>query len=299
SFIQGGDGGMDYPMATLITGERGLNSLVGVSVHELMHSWYQMILGTNESLYAWMDEGFTSYASREVTNWLRRDGSLPGEPSEFPHLGAYASYAGFNATGREEAMITHSDHFVTNSAYSIAAYVKGSVFLHQLEYVVGEEAFDAGMLRYFREWKFKHPNPNDFIRIMEKESGLELDWYKEYWIHTVHVVDYSIGEVTEAEGGGTEINLLRLGVMPMPVDLQITFEDGSRVMYTIPLRIMRGHKTAEGDAAFKVAEDWPWTHPEYNLVIPESPESIQSIEIDPSRRLADVNPDNNVYRSGE
>ena len=184
SFIQGGDGGMEYPMATLITGERSLSSLVGVSVHELMHSWYQMVLGSNESLYAWMDEGFTSYASTEVMNMLRKEGLIPGNPSENPHYGNYRGFANYAQSGFEEPLITHSDHFVRNSAYGVGSYTKGSIFMNQLRYVVGEETFKRALLKYFDTWKFKHPNSNDVIRVFEKESGLELDWYREYFVNT-------------------------------------------------------------------------------------------------------------------
>ena len=90
SFIQGGDGGMEYPMATLITGHREFFSLVSVSVHELMHSWYQMILGTNESLYSWMDEGFASYASAEVMKFL-----FDPESDRDPHESGLVGYTSF------------------------------------------------------------------------------------------------------------------------------------------------------------------------------------------------------------
>jgi hypothetical protein len=128
SFVQGGDGGMEYPMSTLITGERSLGSLVGVSVHELMHSWYQMILGTNESLYPWMDEGFTSFASSETMNHLRAIKALPGTPNDFPQQGSYGGYFALAASGKEEPMTTHSDHYKTNFAYGQAAYSKGATF---------------------------------------------------------------------------------------------------------------------------------------------------------------------------
>ena len=297
SFIQGGDGGMEYPMATLITGERSLNSLVGVSVHELMHSWYQMMLGTNEALYAWMDEGFTSYASSRVMNDLAGRGLLPGRQQvENPHTGSYAGYLNLARTDREEPLSTHSDHFVTNTAYGIGSYSKGAVFLHQLSYIIGQENLDRGMLRYFDTWKFKHPNSNDFIRIMEKESGLELDWYREYFVNTTHNIDYAVESAAE-EDGQTVITLRRLGVMPMPIDVQVTYLDGRTEIINIPLRIMRGHKEKEatmGDALYRVAEvDWPWTHPEYQLVLPVPSDRIEAIEIDPSDRLADVDQANN------
>ena len=185
--LQGGDGGMEYPLATMITGNRPLNSLVGVAVHEQLHSWYQMILGSNESLYAWMDEGFTSYAESIVENELAREGLVPGKSAEEnPFAGAYSSYTFLAKSGKEEPMTTHADHFNTNFAYSLAAYVKGAVFLNQMEYIIGKDVFDRGLLTYFKTWRFKHPNANDVTRVFEKESGLELDWYKEDWVNTTN-----------------------------------------------------------------------------------------------------------------
>lgn len=294
SFIQGGDGGMEYPMATLITGERSFGSLVGVSVHELMHSWYQMMLGSNEALYAWMDEGFTSYASNRVMNHLRAEGLLPGEAVENPHLRSYAGYLNLARTPLEEPLTTHSDHYQTNRAYGTGAYSKGAVFLHQLEYIIGKEAFDKGLLRYFNTWKMKHPNANDVIRIFEKQSGLELDWYREYWVNTTHTIDYGIRKV-EGQGDQTLVSLEKVGGMPMPLDVQVRYTDGSIETFNIPLRMMRGHKPAEAaEARFTVAEDWPWTHPVYELLIDKPVEMIQEVLIDPTQRMADIDRENNA-----
>jgi len=296
AFIQGGDGGMEYPMATLITGERNLGSLVGVSVHELMHSWYQMILGSNEALHAWMDEGFTSHTTAEIMNYLKEEKMLGNmTPTENPHAGALASYAGFSASGYEEPLSTHADHFSTNGAYGVGSYVKGDVILTQLEYIMGKPTFDRAFLNYYNTWKFKHPNPNDFIRIMEKESGLELDWYKEYWVNTTHTIDYSINQV-EADGKKkVKILLEKKGVMPMPVDVVVTDSKNRKTVYTIPLRIMRGEKTSDLGEEIKVAEDWPWTKPVYELVIPMKFKKIKKVEIDPSFRMADVKRNNNTW----
>lgn len=295
SFIQGGDGGMEYPMATLITGERSFPSLVGVSVHELMHSWYQMILGTNESLYAWMDEGFTSYASAEITNFLREEGLLRGRVSENPHAGSTRNFANFAKSGIEEPLSTHSDHFMTNSAYGTGSYTKGRLFLSQLGYIIGEKALAKTLLDYFETWKFKHPNANDFVRIAEKASGLELDWYREYMVNTTHVVDYGVKSVEEM-GGQTKVNLEKIGYMPMPLDVVVSYKDGTKELYNIPLRIMRGNKPQEDSAiAQKVIEDWPWTHPEYSFNLPVALDKIDKIEIDPSIRMIDVNRENNIY----
>jgi hypothetical protein len=297
SFIQGGDGGMEYPMATLITGNRNLPSLVGVSVHELMHSWYQMILGTNEALYAWMDEGFTSHVSAEIMNHLREKQMIGKQkPVDNVHAGSIQSYVGFSKTDYEEPLSTHADHFKTNSAYGVGSYVKGAVALTQLEYIMGKEAFDRALLQYFNTWKFKHPNVNDFIRVMEKESGLELDWYKEYWVNSKETIDYAVKSVEKNSRKETKITLEKIGAMPMPVDVVVTDNKGKQTTYTIPLRIMRGAKTKDGDMTIEVAEnDWPWTNPVYELIIPAKSKKIEKVEIDPSIRMADVNRDNNTW----
>lgn len=292
TIIQGGDGGMEYAMATLITGKRSLMSLVGVSVHEIMHSWYQMVLGTNESLYAWMDEGFTSYASNVVMKYL-----FDPETNRDPHAGTYQGYTSFAKAGMEEPLSTHADHFNANRAYGLASYSKGAVFLHQLEYIIGKEAFDRGMLRYYDTWKFKHPNANDFIRVMEKESGLELDWYKEYWVNTTHTIDYGIQSVEREGKKSTRVTLDRVGKMPMPIEVEVTYTDNSKELFYAPLRIMRGEKPAEGDTPRTLLEDWPWTHPSCSFDIPVKIAKIKRLKIDPSGRMADVNKENDSFEN--
>ena len=292
AFVQGGDGGMEYPMLTLITGERSFPSLVGVSVHEWMHSWYQMVLGTNEALYAWMDEGFTSFASAEVMNHLREKGIIQGEPTENPHENAIRGYARFSQSGKEEALSTHADHFNTNTAYGVASYTKGAVFLKEIEYIIGKEAFDKSLLRYYNEWKFRHPNPNDFIRVVEKTSGLELDWFKEYWVNTTRTIDYGI-ESVEKVNGNNQIKLVKTGLMPMPLDIRVEMEDGTTHNYYIPLRMMRGEKGSDTFSG-EFRADWPWTHSHYTLSdIPQG--GIKSVAIDPSGRLADINLADNIW----
>jgi len=295
AFIQGGDGGMEYPMATLITGERSLGSLVGVSVHEWMHSWYQMVLGSNEALYAFMDEGYTSYSSAQIMNHLRTQKLIPGEPVDNPMLRSVGGLLRFHSTGLEEPLSIHSDHYATNSAYGTGAYTKGSVLLEQLKYIMGERNFSRGMKDYYATWQFKHPNINDFIRIMEKASGLELDWFKEYFVYTTHYPDYAVGAVG-SNADWTDIQLLKKGRMPMPLDVVITYKDGTKTLVNIPLRIMRGEKpNTETKMQYILAEDWPWTHPEYTLTIKQPFNSIEKIEIDPSGSMLDLNREDNIW----
>jgi hypothetical protein len=299
SFIQGGDGGMEYPMATLITGERNIGSLVGVAVHELMHSWYQMMLATNESLYAWMDEGFTSYASARVMQHLIETKVLKqGRVAANPQAGNYAGYFNLAKSGFEEPLTTHADHYQTNRAYGLAAYSKGAVFLGQLEYILGKANFDKALLNYFYTWKGKHPNVNDFIRVFEKTAHLELDWYKEYFYHTTYTIDYALLSVSGSSENNTIVQLERKGKIPMPVDVVITKKDGSTLGYTIPLEMMRGAKGSDLDEmSWNISADWPWTNRQYSLVIPLKSEEIISIEIDPSERMADIEKENNRWNN--
>lgn len=289
SVIQGGDGGMEYPMSTLITGHRPLGSLVGVMVHELAHSWFHGVLGINETLYPWMDEGFTTFATNLTMAEIFDEGDR-----ESPHQSSYDSYTRLATSGIEEPMSTPADHYHTNTAYGAAAYSKGAVFLEQLGYIIGNENRDKGMLRFWNTWQYKHPNPNDFIRVMEKQSGMELDWYKNYWIYSVKSIDYGIESVREDLEGSTLIKLERIGLMPMPIDLVITYRDGSQEMVYLPLAVQRGRKPHEdGMPSRAMTLRWPWTHPENEIVLKREKASIASIEIDPSGRLADVNRKNN------
>ncbi len=307
SFIHGGDGGMEYPMATLMS-----SASIGTAFHEWMHSWYQMILGTNESLYAWMDEGFTSYGEELVSNFYEHktsiaeyEDALKENPSNeklkkliqsLPenHCGAYANYFSLVNSKLEEPMTTHADHFNNNFAYSVDAYSKGQVFMEQLGYIIGAKKRDEVLLSYYNTWKFKHPNATDFIRIAEKVSGLQLDWYKEYWVSTTKTIDYAIDSLWE-ENGATKIRIKRVGQMPMPIDLKLTFKDGTSEMHVLPLNLMYGSKSAENVNQPNIIEEaWKWTHPTYTVSIDKKLTTLTKAEVDPSKRMADVERKNNL-----
>lgn len=290
TIIQGGDGGMEYPMATLITGRRKFGSLVGVSVHEIMHSWYQGVLASNEARYSWLDEGFTQYSGSKVMNHLFPSDDDPRDM----HQNAYAGYFALVADGGEDPLTTHADHFITNDAFGTASYNKGEIYLHQLSYVVGQEVLDKSLLLYYNTWKFRHPTPSDFLRIVEKESGMVLDWYHEYFVNTTTTIDYGI-QAIEQVGRTTLITLERIGRMPMPIELVITTKNGDKFLHYLPLTMMHGRKTPE-DKSVKVINQpaWPWTHPNYQLALDMPVDEIVSIEIDPSLRMADIDRTNNL-----
>ena len=115
-----------------------------------------------------------------------------GEEKENPNSNSYRGYNYIATSGKEQPQTTHADRYNTNTGYGIAAYSKGAVFLSQLGYVIGKENLDKTLLRYFKEWSFKHPTPNDFIRVAEKVSGAELDWYLMDWTQTTNTIDYGI-----------------------------------------------------------------------------------------------------------
>ncbi|MBG25260.1 MULTISPECIES: M1 family metallopeptidase [Croceibacter] len=278
SVIQGGDGGMEYGMSTLITGERKFGSLVGVTAHEMAHSWFQFILATNEAQHEWMDEGFTSFISSEAMNVVM------GENKENPHSGSYRGYTYLANSGVEQPMTTHADRYNVNQAYSITAYAKGAVFLAQLEYLLGNDLQDEIIKEYYNQWKFKHPTPNDFIRVAEKVSGAELGWYLIDFGQTTNTIDYAVKTIE-----GNTATLERIGLMPMPIDAKVTFADGTTKMVHIPLRMMRWVKPN----AENVQEDWPWAMPTYELKMDKE---ISKVEIDPSQLMADVKRDNNTMQ---
>ena len=306
SFIQGGDGGMEYPMATLLIGPS-----LGTVFHELMHTWYQMILGTNESINAWMDEGFADFSSAHVSAFYRDNftkikyknnpayiKTLDSVASILPLVvsGSYRSYYYLAKSDYQEPLTTHADHFETNLGYSISSYSKGAVFMEQLGYVVGAEMRDKILMEYYNQWRFKHPNSNDFIKLAEDMSGIKLDWYKEYWCNTTKTIDYGIDSLWE-EGGVSKIRLIRKGKVPMPIDFRLSFKDGSTEMHYIPLNLMYGSKASEntGESREEHAA-WKWTHPTYIIEFKKRLTDLKKAEIDPSKRMADIDLRSNLLQ---
>jgi hypothetical protein len=306
SFIQGGDGGMEYAMATLLKGP-GL----GTVFHEWMHSWYQHILGTNESLFPWMDEGFTSYAEEAISyqydmefgatspfiSEREKAQILAGNERAKTQLPAvqYSNYMGYlnlAKSGLEEPMSTHSDHYNTNFAYSSASYSKGGTFLGFLGYIVGDSVRDKILLNYYNTWKFKHPNANDFMRVAEKTSGIQLQWFKEYWMNSTKTVDYGLNDI-QATATGAIISIQRIGKMPAPVEVLVKYKDGTSELHYVPLDLMLGNKVAEGNVNRVVHPECKWVQPTYTFETTKPLSTLKSIEIDPSHRLPDVNRNNN------
>jgi hypothetical protein len=289
SFIQGGDGGMEYAMCTLMLGSGTLEGILGTATHELGHSWFQHILASNESKHPWMDEGFTTYIEDSALN------EIAAKKEENPFKGNYAAYYQLVNSGKEQPQTTHGDRYDENRPYSISSYVKGSIFLSQLVYVIGQENLDATLKRYFNDFKFKHPTPNDIKRTAERVSGAELDWYLIDWAETANTIDYGIAAVAD-NAGKTTVSLERIGRMPMPIDLTVEYTDGTSESFYIPLRMMNFIKpNPNPNVKRTVLEDWAWAQSNYSFTIDKNKTAIKKIIIDPSGLMADIKAANNVF----
>jgi len=289
SFIQGGDGGMEYGMCTMILGEATtLEGLSGLMFHEGAHSWFQQMLATNESVRPWMDEGFTQYAEDFVSYRL----FPPKDTKPNPFADAIRAYVNFTKSGKEEPAVWLADHHDNGTAYTYASYIKGEMFLVQLGYIVGEENLNRIMLRYYDEWAMKHPTERDFIHIAQLVTGMDLKWFQHYWINTTKTIDYGIKNV-KYDPESTTITLVNKGGIPMPIDFSVLTKDKKVVNYNIPVSLTRNWKSKDIYGPFKTLPYWAWTQQEYTFTIPYTKAQLSAIGIDFSQRLADVNAEDN------
>lgn len=290
SVIQGGDGGMEYAMCTLILGQGTFEGLLGVTAHELAHSWFQHVLASNESKHGWMDEGFTSFIEDYALN------QMSDKKVENPFAGAYKGYYSMVSSGKELPQATHADRFDENRVYSITSYSKGEIFLAQLIYLIGKDNLMQTLKKYYSDFKFTHPTPNDIKRSAERVSGANLDWYLTDWTKTTNTIDYGIKDVKE-NANQTTVTLERIGRMPMPIDLLVEYTDGTVESFYIPLRMMNFEKENPTPAIKRtVLADWAWAFPTTEFTIAKPKSTIKKITIDPSGLMADVKQDNNVYK---
>ena len=292
SVVQGGDGGMEYAMLTLITGGRKYGSLFGVTAHELAHSWFQHVLATNETKHEWMDEGFTSFISTLAKNEILE------ENKDFPLEGSYVGYFNLASSGVEMPQSTNANRYDHNFAYESTAYSKGAVFLGQLGYVVGKEKLFEILQAYYKQWQFKHPQPNDFRRVAERVSGLQLQWYLTDWTQTTNKINYAITDVKE-EGEKSVVHLERKELMPMPIEVLVVYKDGTSELHYIPISLMRGEKENPYSIEWTVHKDWTWANPKYTLILEHKIDNIETIILDPSGLMADVDKSDNYYVDSE
>jgi hypothetical protein len=288
TFAQGGQWAMEYPMLTLI--ETGSDSsIMGTAVHEWMHNWFYGMMGNNENDEHWLDEGFASYTTSDILSHV-----MPESADKLRH--ASLIHAAQVATQVSEPASTPANHFANNQFYFFNAYAKGEAFLWQLRYIVGDEAFKYGMLRYYADWHFKHPTGDDFIRTMERASGMELDWFYAGWIKTLHTIDYGTETPLPDGGSASKIILKNHGSLPMPVEVLIEFKDGSSERHYIPLDLQYGSKFPAGTTNSVIAHDpWSFSVDTYEIRLEKPVTSIKSVTLDPDEWTADMNRKNNRW----
>ncbi len=284
---QAGDGGMEYPMINFITGRRSPFSLLGVTAHEAAHEWFYGVLASNENAYAWMDEGFTSWATTEAVAHLL--GQAPD------HRNAALSVVRLQQMGLFERLNTPADWFATNTAYSVASYPGGEMLLDLLGYVISDSLRNAFLQAYFRSYGLRHPNPYDVEKVAEQVSGLRLDWFFEQLTNSTYTYDDALAVAAQQpspEGWRVTLRLRRRGTMFLPVDLRLTLADGSTQWVHVPLGLAQGHKPVPPD--WIVAEPWLWTFPRYTLTL-TLPARVVRAELDPLQRTPDHNRLNNTW----
>ncbi len=286
---QAGDGGMEYPMIVFITG-RSAGALRSITNHEAAHEWFYAMVGTNETDYAWMDEGFTSFASGAAQAYLA--GKEPGSSS-----GTLLNIVNAQERGIFEPLSTPSDWFSTNAAYGTAAYSGGVMVASMLGYVVSDSVRNRIFREYIRQYTFRQPDPYDLERVAEQVSGLRLDWFFDQLTRTTHTLDYAVEAFSsrrQPDGDWkTHVRLRRNDPLVMPVDLAIDLEGGGRQWVTIPINEMLGHKPTP--AGWIVGAPWAWTSSSYELEV-NLPVRALGARIDPDGRLPDINRLNNNAR---
>jgi hypothetical protein len=272
--VNGPVGGMEYPMIVFCANRRSRDGLFGVTTHELGHEWFPMIVGNNERLHAWMDEGFNSflniYSARAYSperDWLRTRGQAE-------------AWAQFAATGRDEPPMLAADR-ITPNALGAVAYSKPATGLYLLRHqIVDSSRFDAAFREYIRRWAFKHPTPADFFRSMEDGLGEDLSWFWRGWFYRTDVVDQAVDSVRARRDSTTGAMLTRIflsspGGLPMPVDLRLGFADGTTDSVRLPVEVWYlGNR-------FGYARQFP------NEVI--------RVEVDPNKNFPDVRRSNNAW----
>ncbi len=278
---QAGDGGMEYPMINFITGRRSPRSLLGVTAHELAHEWFYGVLANDETDYAWMDEGFTSYAATEAVHHLLQ---RPGRPR---HTGAYLSVIRALEEGLFEPLNTPSDWFLTNRGYSVAAYPGGEMLVDMLGMVLSDSLRDAWLRAYYNRFQFHHPKPRDLEVLAEKISGMELDWYFNQLTGMARSCDYAVEHV-ETHGDSSTVTLHRVDPLILPLDVELHLANGSRTYVHIPRLVAFGHKPIpEG---WRVTRPWPWTSSHFSFTVPGR---VTRVVLDPEGRTPDRNRLNN------
>jgi len=264
-------GGMEYPGIVFCDSKSMGDDLFGVTDHEFGHIWFPMIVGSNERLYAWMDEGFNMFM-----NSLSRQLFNKGEYAKAPYNGHELAQKYFKD---DVEPIMSSPQSMKESNIGTLAYYKPQLGLTILrEQILGEERFDRAFQTYIRYWAYKHPTPYDFFHTIENVAGENLSWFWRSWFQHNWKLDQAITDVTYVDGRtekGAIVTVANLEQMPMPLIAEIVTSKGKRLRKKLPVEIWERNRVF----TFQV----------------ETTEPIQSIVIDPDKVFPDIDPTNNTW----
>jgi len=268
--VEGPIAGMEYPMLTFTPNAGTREDQQWVIAHEFGHEWFPMIVGSNERLYPWMDEGFNTFIDLgNAASYFR--GTPYGDSIEVHPLHLYADHA---KPGEEQPLITNPTQ--VRDLFWVG-YQKPALMMQTLRYeVLGKDRFDKAFREYIKAWAFKHPTPADFFRMMRDESGMDLDWFWRGWIYSTARVDQSVDSVrVESDRPETLVSLSNRGTMVLPAEMSLLFADGSRSTVKLPIEM--------------------WNlGPVFVYRVPETKRVVR-VEVDPRHVLPDVNRLNNVW----
>ncbi len=261
--------GMEYPMLTFTPHSPSREDQQWVIAHEFGHQWYPMIVGSNERLYPWMDEGFNTFIDLENSARYFR-GTPYGDTVEVHPLHLYPDHA---TPGEEQPLITNPTQ--VRDLFWVG-YQKPALMLHLLRReVLGTDRFDPAFRDYTRTWAFKHPAPPDFFRMMRNASGMDLDWFWRGWIYTTARLDQAVDSVTARPDGGSTVFLASRGTMIMPAELALAFADGSTDTVKLPIEMW--------NLGARFTYRVPGTR------------RVRRAEVDPRRALPDVDRTNDAW----
>jgi hypothetical protein len=226
STVEGPIQGMEYPMLTFVPNSPTREDLQWVLSHEFGHEWFPMVVGSNERLYPWMDEGFNTFI--DLTGAARYFAGTPyGDSIEVHPLHLYRDHA---LAGSEQPLMIRP---VEGKDLFWTAYQKPALMLQILRHeVLGKERFDPAFRAYIRAWAYKHPSPADFFRIMRDASGMDLDWFWRDWIYTTARLDQAVDSL-----GTEKIFLSNRGTMTLPLEMDLTYQDGSTERVKLPVEM--------------------------------------------------------------
>ncbi|MEP6473543.1 MAG: M1 family aminopeptidase, partial [Gemmatimonadota bacterium] len=277
SAVEGPVSGMEYPMVAMETQNDSKEGLYSVVTHEIGHMWYPMMVGSDERRYAWMDEGFNTFINiYSETGYFNRDDTKR-------RIGESRFTAANDLGPTAQPIMTYANLYRTNNNLGILAYIKPGNGLFLLrEKILGHEVFDEAFREYTRRWAFKHPQPADFFRTMNNVTGRDLDWFWRGWFFSTATLDQSIETVKQTAGatGGSsvDVTLRNLGTLVMPVELQLTFDDGTTQLYKFPVEV--------------------WYKGDKYVAHIDAPKNVKSATVNPDGLFPDPVPANNSWTSG-